>query len=166
MTPNIRQIRQQVTDVLLDTVAGSSIGSLQNLGIELNSSGNLEVSRFSSENIATGSQRLSTALSDNLEEVGKLFAGTDGVATRISSIVDAYVESDGVLTQRETSLNEQLRSVSDERNAFAERLLDFEQRLIAQFTALDSAVAGFNSTRDFVANALRSNTNSSSNNNR
>lgn len=164
--PNIRQIRQQIADVLLDTVSNSSVGSLQNLGIELDQDGNLQVSSFSSENIATGSQRLSNALSDNLEEVGKLFADTDGVATRISSIVDSYVNSDGVLTQREASLNQQLTDVSDERTAFAARLADYEQRLIAQFTALDSAVAGFNSTRDFVSSALRSNTNNSSNNNR
>ncbi|MBO9489064.1 flagellar filament capping protein FliD [Endozoicomonas sp. G2_1] len=160
--PNIRQIRQQITDVLLDTVSNSSVGNLQNLGIELDDNGLLQVSSFSSQNIASGSQRLSNALSDNLEEVGKLFASDDGVATRISAIVDTYVNSDGVLTQRQRSLNEQLEDVSEERAAFAVRLADFEQRLIAQFTALDSAVAGFNSTRDFVTNALRS---SSSNNN-
>lgn len=164
--PNVRQVRQQITDALLDTVANSRIGNLQNLGIELNDDGRLEVSRFSSENILSGSQRLSNALSNDLEEVGKLFAGEKGVATKISAIVDNYINSDGVLTQRQTTLNEQIRNVGTERTAFAERLADYERRLIAQFTALDSAVAGFNSTRDFVTNALRSNTNNSSNNRR
>ncbi|REL34804.1 flagellar filament capping protein FliD [Thalassotalea euphylliae] len=160
--PNVRQVRQQINDVVLDTVANSGIGSLQNLGLELNRSGKLEVSTFSSENIQTGEQRLTDALTNNLDEVGKLFADTDGVATRISAIVDNYVDSDGVLTQRQTSLNAQLSDISDQRAAFAERLADYEARLIAQFTALDSAVAGFNSTRDFVSNTLSS---SSSNNN-
>ncbi|WP_181902148.1 flagellar filament capping protein FliD [Thalassotalea euphylliae] len=153
--PNVRQVRQQINDVLLNTVSESNLGNLQNLGIELNDDGKLEVSRFSSENIPTGEQRLSNALSNNLEEVGKLFASSKGVGTRISSIIDNYVDSDGILSQRETSINSQLSDLSEERAAFAERLADYEARLIAQFTALDSAVAGFNSTRDFVSNALR-----------
>ena len=161
--PNVRQVRQQLTDVLLDTVSNSSIGNLQNLGIELNSDGKLEVSRFSSENIQTGEQRISGALSDSLEEVGKLFASDDGVATRISSVLDTYIDSDGVLSQRQTSLNAQLSDLSDQRAAFAERLADYEARLIAQFTALDSAVAGFNSTRDFVTNTLSANFNNGDN---
>lgn len=163
--PNVRQVRQQITDVLLSSVSDSGIGSLQNLGIELNSDGKLEVSRFSSDTIQTGEQRLSNALDNNLAEVGKLFASTDGVATRISAVIDTYIESDGVLTQRETSINSQISDVGDERRAFLERLADFEQRLIDQFTALDSAVAGFNSTRDFVTNALRSSSTSNNNNN-
>ena len=160
--PNIRQVKQQINDVLLDTVASSGIGSLQNLGIELNDDGKLEVSRFSSDTIQTGEQRLGNALANDLEEVGKLFASDDGVAKRISAIVDNYVDSDGVLTQRQTSLNEQISDVGDERIAFNERLAAYEARLVAQFTALDSTVAGFNSTRDFVSNALRTTTSSDS----
>ena len=162
--PNIRQVRQQISDILLETVSDSSIGNLQNLGIELDEDGRLEVSTFRSENIATGEQRITDALSNNLEEVGKLFASDDGVATRISSVIDNYIDSDGVLSERRTSLNSQLSDLGDRVDAFADRLADFEARLIAQFTALDSAVAGFNTTRDFVANALSSNTNNSSNN--
>lgn len=153
--PNVRQVRQQLSDVVLSTVAGAgNIDSLQALGIEFNTDGKLELSRFSSENINRGQQRLNDALANNLDDVGELFAGADGIAVRISEIADTYIKSDGVLTLRERSLNERIDDVEDRFIALDERLLIFEDTLIKQFTALDSAVAGFNSTGSFVQSAL------------
>lgn len=155
--PNVRQVKQQITDVILNSVSGiGSIDNLQAIGIELNKDAKLQISTFSSENILTGQQRLNNAVNDDLDAVGKLFASEEGVATKISSIIDNYTESEGVLTLRERSLNEQLEDVDDDRIALIERLTDYENRLITQFTALDSSVAGFNSTGDFVRSALNS----------
>lgn len=153
--PNVRQVRQQLADVVLSSVSGAdSVDSLQSLGIEFNKDGKLEISTFSSDTIKSGQERLDDALANNLNDVGSLFASTEGVSTQISSIIDNYIESDGVLTLRESSLNERLSEVDDEFSALQERLVDYENTLIKQFTALDSAVAGFNSTGDFVKSAL------------
>ena len=162
--PNVRQVKQQLADVVLGTVSGAgSVESLQSLGVELNKDGKLEISTFSSDTIKTGQERLSDALSNNLSDVGKLFADDNGVSTKISELIGNYIESDGVLTLRESSLNGRLKEVDNEFSALEERLIEYENTLIKQFTALDSAVAGFNSTGDFVKSALG---NLSTNNNK
>lgn len=152
---SVRQVRQQLADIVISSVpSAGSVDSLQSLGIELNVDGKLEISTFSSENIASGQTRLSEALSNNLSDVGKLFADSDGVASKISALADNYIKSDGVLTLRENSLNERINEVDDAFIKLDERLLRLEETLIKQFTALDSTVAGFNATGSFVQSAL------------
>lgn len=153
--PNVRQVKQQITDVIFNSVSGvGDVDSLQKLGIEIDKDGYLEISTFTSENILSGQERLDNALNNNAVQVGELFASDEGIVAQLSSIVGNYIETDGVLTQRELSLTEQLEEVDEDFIRLEERLLEYEDTLIKQFTALDSAVAGFNSTSDFVTSAL------------
>ena len=154
--PNVRQVRQQLTDIAIQAITGGSGGieRLSDIGVELNRDGKLEITSFSSSTIETGQQRLNNALENNLEQVGELFASDDGIAVAMSDIIDTYIASDGVLTQRSSDLNERISGIADEYQALEDRLRDYESRLRSQFTYLDSTVSQYNATGEWLTSTL------------
>lgn len=156
--PNVRQIKQQMTNTIIDNVPGlsGSIQSLRDIGIDLNKSGLLEISSFSATSLASGKDRLSDALENHLADVGNVFASTDGVANKISALADSYISSNGTLTSRLTSLNEQLDGIGQEYTDLEDRLRDYEDTLRKRFTFLDRTVAQFTATGDFLTSTLAS----------
>ncbi|MCW8833168.1 MAG: flagellar filament capping protein FliD, partial [Colwellia sp.] len=154
--PNIRQVKQKLTDVVINSVTGltGSLDSLSKIGIDLNKEGKLEVSSFSDSSLPSGSDRLDAALKDNLDQVGEIFASTDGIATQMTSFIDTYIDSSGVLTSRETSLNEQISNIGQEWTELEERLRSYEETLRKRFTALDATLAGYNATAEYVKSSL------------
>jgi len=154
--PNVRQVKQQMADIAIQAVNGlsGSVNGLFDIGLEINKDGLLQKSTFSSANIPSGQQRLDNALADNLTEVGELFASTDGIATKLASMIDGYIASEGVLTQRENTLNERVRDIPNEWEDLEERLRSYEAILRKQFNFLDSTVAQYNATASWITSAL------------
>ncbi len=79
-----------------------------------------------------------------------------GVADTVSTLLENMLESDGLLDSRTDILNERIEDIGDERLKLAERLDRLEQRLLAQFTALDTMLAQLQSTSTFLAQQLAS----------
>jgi len=77
-----------------------------------------------------------------------------GFIENLDSLLQGYLESDGILSARETGLNESLDDIVDERENLSLRLDALEARLVAQFSALDLLVAEFQSTSSFLTGAL------------
>jgi len=156
--PNVRQVKRELADTVIQAVTGltGSIGSLNDIGLELNRDGKLEKSTFVSDNILSGQARLDNALENNLDEVGELFASSNGIATQIAEMIDGYIASDGVLTQRQTSLNERVDGIKDEWIELESRLRSYEDTLRKQFSFLDSTVSQYNATGDWLTSTLAS----------
>ena len=154
--PNVRQVKQKLTDVVINSVTGltGSLESLNDIGIDLNKEGKLEISSFSSNSLPSGEERLNAALKDNLDQVGEIFASTDGIATQMTTFIDTCIDSSGVLTSRETSLNEQISDIDQEWTDLEERLRTYEETLRKRFTALDATLAGYNATAEYVQSSL------------
>jgi len=154
--PNVRQVKQQMADITLQaiTTAVGGIDSLSDIGLELDSDGKLKISTFTSENIPSGQERLSDALENNLSEVGELFASSGGIATQMSELIDNYIASDGVLTQRTEILTERVSDIDDEWSTLEDRLRSLEERLRSQFTFLDTTVSQYNATSTWLASSL------------
>ena len=154
--PSVRQAKQGITNMVIENVQGltGSIDSLQDIGLEINRDGFLEKSTFSSENIATGSERLQNALSTKLSDVSELFSSNNGLAKQMSDFIGSYIDSDGILTERQTSLNSRLSDIPDEYQALEDRLRSYEETLRKQFTFLDSTVSQYNATGAYLTSAL------------
>lgn len=154
--PSVRQAKQGITNMVIENVQGltGSINSLQDIGLEINRDGFLEKSTFSSENIATGSERLQNALSTKLSDVSELFSSNNGLAKQMSDFIGSYIDSDGILTERQTSLNSRLSDIPDEYQALEDRLRSYEETLRKQFTFLDSTVSQYNATGAYLTSAL------------
>ena len=125
---------------------GATLTTLAEIGITTERDGNLSVD----------SETLSDALSNNFDAVGQLFASDTGFATRLVTVVDSFVASDGPIESRLEGINEQLSDISDERVAINERALKLEDRYRAQFTALDQLVAELNTISSFLSQNLSS----------
>lgn len=99
--------------------------------------------------------KLSNSLDNNLDDVGNLFANeTDGLALRLDKVLNAYTQTGGVLYSRIIGMNESIIDIKKQRIDLEMRLQKLEQRLISQFTTMDSIVSGLNSMGDFLKRTI------------
>ncbi len=143
----LRILNRQISTAVFDTVASvtSPINSLAQLGINVSKTGILEY------NVTD----LDKKLTDNFNDIGTLFAATDGIAVSLENIVDQYIQPlTGILVTTQSSLSDQQRAVDDSRLNLADRLATIETRLRKQFGAMDALVAQLRSTGDFLTQQL------------
>lgn len=153
---NVRQVKRDLADIAINAVGGltGSLGGLNDIGLEINRDGQLQISTFSSENIESGQDRLNSALSNKSQDLGELFASSGGIASQIAEMIDGYIASDGVLTQREAALNERVSAIDDEWEALEIRLRSYEETLRKQFTFLDTTVSQYSATGEWLKSSL------------
>ncbi|MBC53690.1 MAG: hypothetical protein CMQ34_07635 [Gammaproteobacteria bacterium] len=77
-----------------------------------------------------------------------------GVASRLTSLVDSMLGSNGVLTGRQNSLTAELQRITEKRQALDERLAATERRLQSSFLANDIIISNFNNTVSFLESQL------------
>ena len=139
----LRQVSSQIRNLFSSTVesASGSFNSLTALGITSTQEGLLEID----------DEQLTEAIDTDFEKLDGLFAGDEGFATRLRDLVDNYTSSSGIIATRETSLNEQLSQIADDRISLDLRIEKLQFRLTNQFAAMDAIVAQFNSTQSYIA---------------
>lgn len=154
---DLRSIKGQLNDILTNSVSGLSgdIQSLNDIGVAFDKYGKLEISTVGIGTLDSGVETLAKVVENNLDEVGQLFASTDGIVSQLTSLIDNYSDSDGTLTQRQDDLSEDLSGISDEYDDLEARLRNYEDTLRKRFSFLDSTVAGYNATADWLKTALQ-----------
>ena len=138
----LRGLAGQLRRGLSDTV-GSLIGgqnSLAAIGLTSDRSGQLTVDEA----------RLNASLESGLAELGKLFAGEDGIAVRLDTVLAGYLGTSGALSSRMDGLNTRIADLNNQRGTLDQRMEALEARLLAQFTAMDALVSQLNSTGDYL----------------
>mgnify|MGYP000117161369 FL=1 len=154
--PEVRSMKSQLSNIVTNTVSSISgdFNSLGSMGILVNAEGKLEISVTGIGTLDSGADQLNDAITNNLDEVGAIFATSDGVISQITDLIDSYNDSDGSLTQRQTALNVDLTGISEDYETLETRLRSYEETLRSRFSFLDSTVAGFNATSSFLTSAL------------
>ena len=122
--------------------SGSAIQSLVNLGIKTDADGKLTID----EDV------LNNAIAEDYSGFVS-FANTFGDALN-SSVSDRYLGSGGLINSRQENLQKGLDQVDDERVALEARLESLESRLVKQYSALDTLLAGLQQTSNFIATQL------------
>ncbi len=153
---DLRTMKNQLSNILTNTVSGMTgdITSLNDIGVSFDRYGKLEISSVGTGTLSSGAEKLSDAIENNLTEVGSLFASTDGIVSQLTTLIDSYNDSDGTLTQRQSNLNINLSEISDEYDDLETRLRDYEETLRKRFSFLDSTVAGYDATAEWLKTAL------------
>ncbi|WP_448563699.1 flagellar filament capping protein FliD [Thalassotalea ganghwensis] len=153
---NVRQVKAQLNAIVTDAVGGltGSNTSLSDIGVTIDKTGRLEINPVGIGTMKSGTEKLSDALQNNLQEVGQIFASANGVAPKLTDLIESYNGSDGTLTLRSTELNRQVSGIRDEYDALESRLRDYEDRLRSQFAFLDSTVASYNATGSWLTQTL------------
>lgn len=132
------QIRTQISDSVTDV--NGQFSTLVDLGITSNSNGTLVIDNT----------KLDAALNTDMDSVAELFSSTNGVATKLDSIVNEYVKTNGLLDQKTEGLSETVTGINEDLEALQLSLTALEERLRAQFTAMDAIVSQLNSTSSFL----------------
>ncbi len=97
---------------------------------------------------------LESQLGENPEAVSEYFAGEDGLAARLTTLLDGYLAPNGTLDARTDRLDGDIGRIGDARERLELRVQATERRLLAQFSAMDSLVAQLNVTGDFLDQQL------------
>ncbi|MQA42581.1 flagellar filament capping protein FliD [Rugamonas aquatica] len=79
------------------------------------------------------------------------FGFSQGYAYQLNTLASGYLGATGAITSRTTGLNNSVKDIAKQKDAFASRLVDIEARYRAQYTALDSSIASMNTTASFLA---------------
>ncbi len=142
----IRSIKSGLATVIGDNVSASALGGLFSLGVELNEDGELEISS-TDFGLGSGEDRLESALEDSFDDIATLFTDeNEGIAARLSSYLEQYTSSDGLISLREKTAKEDREEVYDDRETLELRMVSFEQTLRDRYLNLDQTVAQLNQT--------------------
>lgn len=136
------QLRRELSTAVEDLDAPFSL--LSQVGIETEFDGKLSIDEST----------LSSVAGSDFAKLGQLFSTSDGIATRLFSLTDGFLESDGIIESRTKGLTAKIEGYGDDREALGERLASLETRLFRQFNALDSLLAELNSTSTFLSQQL------------
>ena len=128
-----------------EAAVGGQFSLLFEIGVSTSRSGTLELD----------TEILSSALATDFEGIGNLFADpTVGYAARLESLADGFLDVDGFIDAREVSLGNQIDDIGDRRADLEFRVQSIEERLLAQFTALDVLLTRMNTTSTFLTQQL------------
>lgn len=138
------QLRREFSVAVTDIDA--TFNTLAEIGIDTGVDGKLEV------DVAV----LDGVLAAEFSKVGQLFAGSDGFAVRLATVVDSYLDDDdGIIATRIEGLGITIDSFADRREALNRRLALLEVRLLRQFNALDALVGQLSLTSSFLTQQLK-----------
>jgi flagellar hook-associated protein 2 len=79
---------------------------------------------------------------------------SQGYAFHLNNLMDTFLGSKGLIGGRTDGLNSSIKDVGKMTERVNGRLADMEKRYRAQFTALDVAISGMNSTSNFLTQQL------------
>ncbi len=79
-----------------------------------------------------------------------------GMIAQLDALVESYLNSDGVLSSKETEINKALDDLTKQRENLEFRIENMQARLVSQFTALDALVARFQTTGNFLTQQINS----------
>lgn len=78
------------------------------------------------------------------------FGFSQGYAYQLNTLAAGYLGGSGAITSRTKGLNDTVKDITKQRDAFSVRLVDIEARYRKQYSALDTMIASMNTTTSFL----------------
>jgi flagellar hook-associated protein 2 len=137
---------QLVTSLSTPLTDAGPFESIFDIGLGIDKEGYLEKS--------TLVRSINDAMDENFDEIGKAFAGDNGVAKQLETLLGNYIDSGGLIKERETSLNGQLEDIEDDVANHEFRMASFEEGLRKQYAGLDVLLAQMQQTQAYLGAQL------------
>ncbi len=139
----LRSLSSQLGQFIGNPVTGSGLtyDSLASIGVSVQKDGTYSVD----------ASKLQAALSANPTDVQTL---VETVAGKVDTFLNGWLSSDGMVDGRVNSLNSQLTDLSNQRTQLNKQMTALQNRLLAQYTALDTLVASMKTTSDYLTQQL------------
>ena len=141
---------QNALRAMMRSVTGSTpFSRLSDIGIEMQTGGKL----------ALDSEKFDAALND-LDGLSSLFtintgtATTEGFGRKIKTFADGLIDSDGLVSTKTSAIQSAIRRNSLEQEKVNDRAARAEVRYLAQYNAMDAAVAKLNGINAFVTQQI------------
>jgi len=139
-----RQIMGDVRSILRTNDPNSTYGSLFSVGVEIDQYGKMSID----------SDKFDEVLSARPEALSTLLSSADGIAGKLESSLKQALDLGGIFDSRTKSLDASIQKVDDERFDLEDRLQTLETRMLNQFIAMDTLVAQYNNTGNYLAGQL------------
>lgn len=140
----VRGLQTSLRSAMSELQGGDAIRALADLGISTQKDGTLKLD----------DTKLDKALAANFDQVADYLTGDKGLLGRLDKIVSGYTRTDGVLDQRNKGLQATITNVDEQRKALDLRVAKIQERLVAQYTAMDQLVARLQKTSEGLTNQL------------
>jgi flagellar hook-associated protein 2 len=144
----LRNIEDQIGSDLSNPVSGVSgvYTTLASLGVTRQTDGTLGLD----------GAKLDKALTADHLSVAQVFGGDNGVASRLSTDLDAFLKSGGGIDTRTNALNATLKQVQTDTDALDAKMQVIQDRYTKQFTALDALLQQLQNTSNYLTSQLSS----------
>jgi len=142
----LRGVQSSIRQEISSSVSGlsGSFSTLAELGVTTGEDGTLSVN----------STKLNKALDSSFDQVGGLFAASNGIANTLDTVIEGYIGSRGIIESRTDGLEVRLDDITDQREALNRRLSSIESRLLQQFSAMDRIVSSLQNQSSFLTQQL------------
>lgn len=134
-----------------NTTLGGSLKRMADLGLDPGKDGNL----------AAGGTKLDNALNSKLTDLKAFFMGVDknsdannGFATKLRGFVDGVLGTDGSISNRSTGIQSQIDRNSKRIDELNDRNDSMENRLRAQYSALDTTMSKYSGLSTYLSQQL------------
>lgn len=126
------------TDVAsaVPSASGDGPSYLTDLGITINNDGTLEL---------TDKEALLAAVEQDPGAAQRLFAGPDGIATRLRDRIESYVNTNGILDNRMDVLDTRIQRLDDRIADWDDRLAQRESQLREQYARIQEVITSLQS---------------------
>lgn len=142
----VRGLVSGIRNELVKLTGEGGVRALADLGITTQKDGTLKLD----------DSKLTTALNNNFDKVASYLTGETGLMGRLDKSVDNFSKTGGVLDQRIKGLQTTLSSIDKQREALDLRIAKVQERLVAQYTAMDQLVGRLQKTSESLAGQLAS----------
>ena len=135
-------VKNQIRQALSSTVTGAVTGfsTLVDIGISKDKTGKLVMD----------SAKFNSAITSNFSAVGTLFTSSSGVGVSLNNVLKNALSFDGSISARVTGVNTKIADIAKQQNALKVKLAASQVRYLAQFNAMDTIMAKFQSTTNFL----------------
>lgn len=145
----VRGLLSGLRNELVKMTGDEGVRALADLGITTQKDGTLKIE----------DAKLSSALDTKFDQVASYFTGDKGLMVRLDKNVGEYLKQGGVFDQRTKSLQATLTGpggIDEQRKALDLRVSKIQERLVAQYTAMDQLVSRLKKTSESLSNQLAS----------
>jgi flagellar hook-associated protein 2 len=142
-----RQLRAMIG---ASSAASGTFSTLSQVGLEIQTDGTLKINDAK----LTSAMANPTELKKLFTNVDKADAANNGFGVRLRTLTNAVLGGEGLLTARIKGLNTKLARNQKDQDTLTDRLAITEARLQAQYSALDSKMAGINTLSTYITQQI------------
>ena len=142
-------LQNALRSMMRSVTSSTPFSRLSDIGIEMQTGGKLTLD----------SEKFDAAL-DNLDGLKSLFTASTGSATtegfglKVKTFAEGLVDSDGLLSNKTNSIQSSIKRNTAEQDRVNDRASRAEVRYLAQYNAMDAAVAKLNGLNSFVSQQI------------